>query len=103
VPVDSARTAASFSRFLFDTRLPARRAAAPAAGARVYSLRLNGTPNPLGTVAGRPLDRIRVHGLVCERFQRSRWYRLPRALAADVRTLTRTLARERLRIAPRSC
>jgi hypothetical protein len=68
----------------------------PAVGSPIYQLRFK--TGPLGAIVSRTA--IRVHGLRCGRFQRGRWYRLPRVL----RDVAAGLKPKRLRTpVPRSC
>jgi hypothetical protein len=75
---------------------PVTRAPTPRIGSPIYQLRFE--DGPMGAVIS--ATAIRVHGLNCGRFQRGRWYRLPRA----VRGITDGLKPKRLRASiPRSC
>ena len=78
-------------------------AAKPRLGSAVFRLKL---PNGggIGTIGGAGLDRIRIHGLVCGRFRRGVWYRLPAGVSREARRLTRMMRPLRLgpRV-PRSC
>jgi hypothetical protein len=72
------------------------RAPTPPVGSPVFQLRFKS--GPAGAVIS--ATAIRVHGLNCGRFQRDRWYRIPRAL----RGLTAGLKPKRLRAhVPPSC
>lgn len=73
-----------------------RRAPTPRVGSPVYQLRFR--TGPAGAIIN--ATAIRVHGLDCGRFQRGRWYRLPRAL----RDVAAGLEPKRLRASvPPSC
>jgi hypothetical protein len=87
--------ARAFSALLWgDGTVP--RAPTPRVGSPVFQLHFrDGPAGAIITAAA-----VRVAGLNCGRFQRGKWYRLPRAL----RELTRGLEPRRLRAAvPRSC
>jgi len=87
--------ARAFSTLLWgDGAVP--RAPTPRVGSPVFQLRFR--DGPAGAIITETA--IRVAGLNCGRFQRGKWYRLPRAL----RGLTAGLEPRRLRAAvPRSC
>lgn len=93
--VATAAQSKGFSDLLWDNR-PVARAQIPRVGSPVYQLRF---PNgPAGAIISPTA--IRVHGLICERFQRGRWYWLPRSL----RGVTAGMTPIRLwRAVPRSC
>jgi hypothetical protein len=92
--VNSAQSGA-FSSLLWGDR-PVSRAPAPRVGAPIFQLRFKG--GPAGAIVN--ATAIRVHGLNCGRFQRGRWYRLPKHL----RGLTAGLKPKRLRASmPPSC
>ncbi len=93
----------SMSTFIYsDGRPPI--APAPRPGAPVLQLRFrNGYV--AGLVGSARLDRFRSLGVICGRFRRGIWYRLPPALAHDLRRLAGTRLQplgltERV---PRSC
>jgi hypothetical protein len=78
----------ALSSFIYgDT--PPRRAGAPRRGAPVLQLRFR-DGYVAGLVGSPRLDRLRSHGVICGRFQRGRWYRLPPAVAHDLRRLAGT-------------
>ena len=56
-----------------------------------------------GIVAGARLDRFQSYGVICGRFQRGRWYRVPVRAALALRRLTGDLRSMRVPRAPRSC
>jgi hypothetical protein len=87
--------ARAFSALLWGDGTVAR-APTPRVGSPVFQLRFrDGSAGAIITA-----NAIRVAGLNCGRFQRGKWYRLPRAL----RGLTRGLEPRRLRAAvPPSC
>jgi hypothetical protein len=75
---------------------PVARAPTPWVGSPVFQLRFE--DGPVGAIISPTA--IRVHGLRCGRFQRGRWYRLPKTL----RGVTAGLKPIRLWAAvPRSC
>jgi hypothetical protein len=75
---------------------PVQRAPTPPVGSPVFQLRFSN--GPAGAIINRTA--MRVHGLNCGRFQRGRWYRLPR----ELRGLTAGLKPKRLRASvPPSC
>lgn len=93
--VTQAVQARAFSSLLWGD-LPAGRAPTPLVGSPVYQLRFRNGPAGVILTA----TAFRVHGLNCGRFQRGRWYRLPRVLQG----LTTGLRPKRLRAhVPRSC
>jgi hypothetical protein len=68
----------------------------PRLGSPIFQLRFE--DGPAGVIMN--ATAFRVHGLICGRFRRGQWYRLPRAL----RGLTSGLEPKRLRAPiPRSC
>jgi hypothetical protein len=72
------------------TGSPPARVRKSALGSPYYELRLrNGYVT--GIVATRRLDRFLSYGVNIERFRRDRWYRVPRALSAELRRLTQSL------------
>jgi hypothetical protein len=72
------------------------RAPTPPVGSPIFQLRFR--DGPAGAIIS--ATAIRVHGLICGRFQRGKWYRLPGSL----RGLTAGLKPKRLRASvPRSC
>jgi hypothetical protein len=76
---------------------PLERVRAPRLGAPAFRLTFrNGYVT--GIVAAARLDRFLSYGVHLERFERDVWYRVPPALAAELRTLTRDLAP--LRVTP---
>lgn len=84
-----------FSDLLWGDR-PVARAPTPRVGSPVFQLRFK--DGPVGAII--TATSIRVAGLNCGRFQRGKWYRLPRRL----RGLTRGLEPRRLRAyVPPSC
>jgi hypothetical protein len=85
----------AFGELLWGDR-PVTRVPTPRVGSPIYQLRFE--TRPAGAIVN--ATAIRVHGLNCGRFQRGKWYRLPRAL----RGVTRGLEPKRLRASvPRSC
>jgi hypothetical protein len=94
-PVTQSAQARAFSALLWgDGTVP--RAPTPRVGSTVFQLRFR--DGPAGAII--TSTAIRVAGLNCGRFQRGKWYRLPRALKG----LTTGLEPRRLRAAvPRSC
>jgi hypothetical protein len=85
----------AFSALLWGNR-PVTRAQTPRVGSPIYRLQLK--TGPLGAIVN--ATAIRVHGLHCGRFERGRWYRLPKALQG----ITTGLEPKRLRSSvPRSC
>ena len=93
--VNDAATARGFASLLWgESRI--RRAPTPRVGSPVYQLRFR--DGPAGAIIS--ATSIRVAGLNCGRFQRGKWYRLPRKL----RGLTEGLEPRRLSAyVPRSC
>ena len=72
-------------------------------GAPVLQLRYRNGYVP-GLVGGRKLDRFRSHGVFCGRFVRGAWYRVPAALARDLRAAATRLRRLRFTgSVPHSC
>ena len=70
---------------------------APRVGARVFAL-------DLGGLFGARLDTFRSHGIVCGRFERGRWYRVPERIARELRRVTFGLTPRRLSArVPHSC
>jgi hypothetical protein len=85
----------AFSDLLWGNRRVAR-APTPRVGSPVYQLRF--PSGPVGAIISPTA--IRVHGLICERFQRGRWYWLPPSL----RGVTAGMTPIRLwHAVPRSC
>lgn len=87
--------ARAFSHLLWG---PSRivRAPTPAVGSPIFQLRFK--DGPVGAIIS--ATAIRVHGLICGRFQRGKWYRLP----ASLRGITAGLEPKRLRAwIPPSC
>jgi hypothetical protein len=78
-------------------------AGTPSVGAPVFELRFkNGYV--AGMIGAAGLDRFRGHGVICGRFRRGSWYRLPAVAAIDMRRLTARLTPLHLTAAvPRSC
>jgi hypothetical protein len=66
-------------------------------GARAYELKFRNAYTT-GIVAGQQLDRFLSYGVHLERFFRDRWYRVPDAVAAELRRLAAGL--EPLRVTP---
>jgi hypothetical protein len=92
----------ALSTFVYGGRPPVRDNR-PARGSRTFALRLRDGA-VAAIVGGRRLDRIRVHGLVCGRFGRGRWYRLPTPIGVALTGLGTGLVPRRLGVAvPRSC
>jgi hypothetical protein len=56
-----------------------------------------------GIVAGARLDRFQSYGVICGRFQRGRWYRVPPRSALALRRLTADLRPARVPRPPHSC
>ena len=56
-----------------------------------------------GIVAGAKLGRFRSYGVICGRFERGRWYRVPPRAALALRRLTADLRPARVPRPPRSC
>jgi hypothetical protein len=56
-----------------------------------------------GIVAGARLDRFQSYGVICGRFQRGRWYRVPPRAALDLQRLTADLRPARVPRPPHSC
>jgi hypothetical protein len=56
-----------------------------------------------GIVAGAKLGRFQSYGVICGRFQRGRWYRVPPGAALALRRLTADLRPARVPRPPRSC
>ena len=56
-----------------------------------------------GIVAGAKLGRFQSYGVICGRFQRGRWYRLPPHAALALRRLTADLRPMRVPRPPHSC
>src|SRR5262245_11919734 len=54
-------------------------------------------------VAGAKLGRFQSYGVICGRFQRGRWYRVPPRVALALRRLTLDLRPARVPRPPRSC
>jgi hypothetical protein len=91
----SAEHGRAFSSLLWGDR-PVTRTETPRVGSPVYQLRFRNGPAGVMLTA----TAFRVHGLNCSRFQRGRWYRLPRGL----RGLTTGPTPKHLRSpVPRSC
>ena len=101
VSVDAAATASALGRFIYaDGR--GTPAVAPRRGAAAYALRFrNGYTAGLVDASGR---RFLSFGVICERFRRGVWYRVPAPLAEALREATEPLAPLRVpRRLPRSC
>jgi hypothetical protein len=56
-----------------------------------------------GIVAGAKLDRFQSYGVICGRFERGRWYRVPPRAALALRRLTADLRPARVPRPPHSC
>jgi hypothetical protein len=56
-----------------------------------------------GIVAGAKLGRFQSYGVICGRFQRGRWYRVPPGAALALRRLTADLRPARVPRPPHSC
>ena len=56
-----------------------------------------------GIVAGAKLGRFQSYGVICGRFERGRWYRVPPRAALELRRLTADLRPARVPTPPRSC
>lgn len=56
-----------------------------------------------GIVAGAKLGRFQSYGVICGRFERGRWYRVPPRAALALRRLTTDLRPARVPRPPRSC
>jgi hypothetical protein len=56
-----------------------------------------------GIVGGAKLGRFQSYGVVCGRFERGRWYRVPPRAALALRRLTADLRPMRVPRPPRSC
>jgi hypothetical protein len=77
--------------FYYQSATAPTRVAAPPLGSPSYELRFrNGYAT--GIVAGKRLDRFLSYGVNLERFAQGRWYRVPAAMAAEVRRLAKPLA-----------
>ena len=93
--VTQAVQARAFSSLLWGG-IPVGRAPTPRIGSPIFQLRFKA--GPIGVILN--AASFRVHGLNCGRFQRGKWYRLPRLL----RGLTSGLEPKRLRASiPPSC
>ena len=57
----------------------------------------------MGAVATARLDHFRSHGVICGRFRRGTWYRLPLRIVRELRRVTAGLQSMPVRRAPRSC
>lgn len=78
----------ALSSFIYGDAGP-RLAGTPRRGAPVLQLRFrNGYV--AGLVGSPQLDRFRSHGVICGRFKRGSWYRLPKTTAHDLRRLAGT-------------
>jgi hypothetical protein len=90
------------SSFIYGHARPVR-AAAPARGAPALELTFrNGYV--AGLVGGTQLDRFRSHGVICGRFRKGWWYRLPPRVAHDLRRAAGRLTPLRFTgSVPRSC
>ena len=100
-PIMNRAAARELASFLYAGPQP-ERVWRPAAGSPSFELRLR-LGRTIGVAGGRWLNRMRVHGLNCDRFRRGRWYRLPAEVAEELRQLTADRAGIPLRGAPRSC
>ena len=90
VPVTNQEVVPELGAFYYSGP-PLAHARAPRLGAPFFQLRFrNGYVT--GIVASPKLDRFLSYGVHLERFARGVWYRVPPALAAELRTLTRDLA-----------
>jgi hypothetical protein len=93
--VKDPRESKAFSSLLWGNG-PVTRAPTPRVGSAIYQLRFRS--GPAGAIVS--ATAIRVHGLRCGRFERGKWYRLPRVL----RGVTAGLKPKRLRASvPPSC
>jgi hypothetical protein len=73
-------------RFYYTASSPPTGVRSPRLGAAAFELRFsNGYAT--GIVATRRLDRFLSYGVHLERFRRGTWYRVPAALAAELRRL----------------
>jgi hypothetical protein len=94
VPIVDSEVVALLGPFYY-SGAPLAQAPSPRLGAPYLELRFdNGYVT--GIVATRRLDRFLSYGVHLGRFVRGRWYRLPAALAADLRQLTAALQPLRL-------
>jgi hypothetical protein len=90
-----------WSTFIYGNRTPAplpplRR------GAPSFELRFRNGYS-VGAVASTRLDHFRSHGVICGRFRRGTWYRVPAAAVRDLRRMTAGLEPMPVGRAPRSC
>ena len=94
--VDDAATLRALNTFVYGpTRVT--RVRAPRVDAPVFAL-------DLGGVFSQDFEKFRSHGIICQRFERGRWYRVPERIARELRRVTCGLAPRRLSArVPRSC
>ena len=93
--VNSPAQARAFSELIWGPSHTVR-APNPRVGSPIFQLRFK--DGPAGAIIS--ATAIRVHGLICGRFQRGKWYRLP----ASLRDITAGLEPKRLRAwIPPSC
>jgi hypothetical protein len=90
VPIEDPGVLQALSTFIFDGPRPSlvRR---PSPRARAYRLGIRGG-GAAGLVTSARLDRFQSYGIVCGRFRRGRWYRLPERIASELRELAASLA-----------
>ena len=102
VPIMDRDAARAFASFVYSGPRPAI-ARSPRTGAPTFELRFkNGYV--VGLVGSARFDRFLSYGVVCGRFHRGTWYRLPGRAAVEVRRLAAPLRPLRLTASvPRSC
>jgi hypothetical protein len=92
----------ALSGFIYAEGVPAP-VRTPRVGAPVFELQFKNR-YVAGMIGAARLDRFRSHGVICGRFRRGSWYRLPAGVALEFRRLGARLVPLRLTAAvPRSC
>jgi hypothetical protein len=102
VPIVNRAVLPVFSAFYWGPSRVVRAPKVPV-GAPAFELRF-GHDYVSGIVATRRLDRFRAYGFYCGRFQRGKWYRVPKRAVRELRRLTAPLRPLRVsRTVPPSC
>jgi hypothetical protein len=102
VPVTDRAVLGRLGRFIYAEGRPPL-AHSPRVGAPVFALTFRGG-YVAGLIGSPRFDRFRSHGVICGRFRRGSWYRVPVRIASELRALTEQLQPRRLSsTVPRSC
>jgi hypothetical protein len=95
VPIERRDVLPTLGAFYYQSATAPTLVSAPPLGSPSYELRFrNGYAT--GIVAGKRLDRFLSYGVNLDRFAQGKWYRVPAAMAAEVRRLAKPLAPIRL-------